>query len=1035
MESRRRIDPRRAHRPTGRAGDLTDRFYDWEKRGRGWRLWDQPVELEPPFQTFLSHSPAPMRNPIDDGRKLSLLGQLAGAMSRRIVPAPRTELLGENSHEYNALPKMVAPAGPVVERRVAVPPALKVKFNAAENFLLSLAHGGQFMAFELIGVEDSVCVQFVARDTDRSHLVHQVSAHFPESAGTDQSSYLKDKWVTEEARDLLIVDFGLSHEFMLPVRVASTLDPDPLVSVIGTLDDLRAGEVGVYQVLFQATRHPWPESVLRSVTDAGGKPFFANAPEMLKLAKQKVSRPLFAVVIRAAARSPIAGRSAEIVRNLAGGLRQFSSPPHNEFIPLQNNDYSNADHARDLVARATRRSGMLLNSEELASLVHPPSASVQCSKLIRQITKTRAAPAIVSGHRLVIGDNCHAGRTTACSLGEPQRMRHTAMWGATGSGKSWLTANMFLQDIQVTPASARPSMFFIDPYGETADEILARIPEHLHEYVVLIDLADVDWSVPLNVLEARSEVERTVLGSELVGAFRAQSTSWGDQMTVVLGNAFSAFLESDRGGTLLDLRHFLIDPAFRRAFLKTVRDPQVVYFWEKEFPLLAGRGSGKPQASLLVRLDSFLRPKTVRYSVAQQHGLDIDRLMNQPMITIVRTALGVVGAENAYLFGSFFMSKIHQHAMGRQALEESQRRPCFLYIDEAQNLCTPAMAALLSSVRKYRLGLVLVAGQDLKQYSRDPEILNSILSNPCTRVCFRVGDDDARKLEGGFSHFDSRDLQNLGIGEAICRVERADHDFNLKTRPLPFVDPEVARRRRERIVEMSRRKYATPVAEIEAAIRRSMADGVRVVSVSGGARNDSENAPPAGATPVVSEPAATPQGRGGKQHRYLQHLIKRGAERFGYRATIEKPVLNGLGSVDVALEREGQTIACEVSSTSTPAQELSNIRKCLSAGFDLIVTVSADQTHLSETSSRAAMELGPDELDRVRFLTPDQLLTLLDQRSGKEGAGSARTRGYRVEAVRIAVDDAERRHRSDTLLQLMRAVAQQRRGVVDEEER
>jgi len=49
---------------------------------------------------------------------------------------------------------------------------------------------------------------------------------------------------------------------------------------------------------------------------------------------------------------------------------------------------------------------------------------------------------------------------------------------------------------------------------------------------------------PINILDASTENERTVLESDLVAIFRRLATSWGDQMNAVLGNAVSAFLES-----------------------------------------------------------------------------------------------------------------------------------------------------------------------------------------------------------------------------------------------------------------------------------------------------------------------------------------------------------------------------------------------------------------------------------------------------------------------------------------------------------
>jgi hypothetical protein len=922
--------------------------------------------------------------------------------------------------------------GRLVEYQIAVPPDLKVRREAAENLLVSLAHSGDLVGFELIGVHDRICVQLVSRESDRSHLTHQLAAHFPEAVGTHEAGYLQGQWESAGNTDTLIVDFGLSQEFMRPIRVASTLEPDPLVSVFGTLGGLQDNELGVYQVLFQATRHPWSDSVLRSVTDAKGSEFFSNSPDMVKLAKQKISRPMFAVVIRAAAKSPTPGRATEIVRNLAGGLQQFSSPSHNELIPLHNNGYSDRDHGHDLVARATRRSGMLLNSEELASLAHLPSASVRSLKLVREKAKTKAAPAIVTGHRLIIGDNTHAGATIECSLSNEALVRHTLMLGATGTGKTMLILGIGNQHVLAPILEGLPVIvIYIDPHGDLVDDALGRIPERLHEHVLIIDLGDPEYSVGLNVLESNSEQGQTVLSSDLVPTFRRYSTSWGDQMTAVLGNAIQAFLTSDRGGTLVDLRRFLVDASFRRSFLRTVSDPHVVYFWEKEFPLLPGR----PQAPLLTRLDAFLRPKSIRHMVGQKTSLlDFEKAMNGkgPRYIFFKLAQGVVGVENAHLMGTFVLSKIYQHGMSRQLLPEAERPYTHVLIDEFQNVITPSLTSGLSSLRKFRVGLTC-AGQDLKALRRDPELLNAVITNPYTRVCFRLGDDDAKKLENSFSHFDAQDLQNLGIGEAICRVERSDFDFNLKTRLLPPVDPDLADARREKLREMSRRKYARPTQEVEEAIRLSMTgdqspESAGSESVTEASRHR-EGAP-------GSTPRRTPRptlGRGGGAHRYTQQLIKRGAERFGFRATIEKPILNGLGSVDVALERGGRRIACEVSATSPPAQELANIRKCLAAGFELIASVSADEARRDAIASEASKELSAEEVERVQFVSPDELLKLIEQLSAdaETEASGGTTLGYRVDVVRVPVEDVELRYRSDAVLRLLAAVAQRRRGTLE----
>src|SRR5437667_6660434 len=335
--------------------------------------------------------------------------------------------------------------------------------------------------------------------------------------------------------------------------------------------------------------------------------------------------------------------------------------------------------------------------------------------------------------------------------------------------------------------------------------------------------------------------------------------------------------------------------------------------------------------------------------------------------------------------------------MGRQQVGAAERRNFYLYIDEFHNFVTPSMAAILSGARKYHLGLIL-AHQELHQlWNRDTDVASAVISNPYTRVCFRLGDFDAKKLEEGFSFFGAKDLQNLETGEAICRTERSDFDFNLKTLPLPIVEPETARRRRERIIALSRERYAARKEEVEAYL--SMATPVAPPTEPVREKSPQREKPerPVAASTEVTGIKATPEetlpGRGGQQHKYLQQLIKRWAESKGYRATIEKQILDGLGSVDVALEKGGRSVACEISVTSTTEQEVGNIEKCLAAGFESVVLVSSDKEVLAEVMKAGSVVLHAEQVKRVRFLTPEQLFAFIETLEAKAARGEEATKG------------------------------------------
>ena len=110
-------------------------------------------------------------------------------------------------------------------------------------------------------------------------------------------------------------------------------------------------------------------------------------------------------------------------------------------------------------------------------------------------------------------------------------------------------------------------------------------------------------------------------------------------MNSVLQNAILAFLESDRRGTIADLRRFLIEPAFRNDFLKSVKDSEVVYYWQKSFPHLSGN---KSIGSILTRLDTFLAQKPIRHMVSQpENRLDFAHIMDTGKIFLAKLPEGL----------------------------------------------------------------------------------------------------------------------------------------------------------------------------------------------------------------------------------------------------------------------------------------------------------------------------------------------------------------------------------------------------------
>ena len=574
--------------------ERTQAFYAWELRGRGWARYPSPVVLEPPFVEFSGHQ-ALHAVARDDARRHTWLSSLV----ERLRGQPEAE--GQDLEEVDPAPVPSSRDGEIRELLLSLPRDTRVSTAMLHGWLQSLSTVSAPLGFELLADGQSVEMRLAVAAAEAQHVARQLKAAFPTLVITKAHDTLEERWNDTGDSRFAAVEFGLANEFTVPLATR-TLGDEPLLQVIAALADVAEGELGLYQVLFEQTRARWSASVLRSVVTPQGEPFFADAPEITTLAREKVSSPLFAVAVRVAGVADDDDRALDIVRRVAGGLSQFGGAQTNELMPLFAEDLSILEE--DLLERTTHRSGMLLSADELAVLIRLPGVGVEVPELHRATARTKRAPEEASESGCHLGVNEHDGEAVEARLSVSAKTKHVHVVGASGTGKSTLLVRMILEDIE-----AGHGVGVLDPHGDLADDVMSRIPDRRLSDAVVFDPSDTGAVVGWNILGAETETEKDLLASDLVGVFRRLSTSWGDQMTAVLANAIMVFLESERGGTLVDLRRFLIEADFREEILATVADPHVTSFWETEFPLLIGK---RPQAPILTRLDTFLRSRLVR---------------------------------------------------------------------------------------------------------------------------------------------------------------------------------------------------------------------------------------------------------------------------------------------------------------------------------------------------------------------------------------------------------------------------------------
>jgi len=279
-------------------------------------------------------------------------------------------------------------------------------------------------------------------------------------------------------------------------------------------------------------------------------------------------------------------------------------------------------------------------------------------------------------------------------------------------------------------------------------------------------------------------------------------------------NAMLALMaDKDNPGTLVEIPKMFTDPAFLQEKLVKVTDPVVRSFWTKEWAQTTGSTRSDMLGYVVSKLGRFIENEMMRNIIGQSHsGFNLADIMDGKKIFLANLSKGLTGEVNSSLLGLILVSKMQMAAMRRARIAESERKDFYLYIDEFQNFTTNSIASILSEARKYKLSLIM-AHQYMPQLT--DEIREAVLGNVGTMGAFRIGAEDAEKLEKqfepGFSRFDLVNLDNFSMVVKMMINNKISTPFKMTTLPPPKGKPEIV----EAVKKISKLKYSRPKEIVE----------------------------------------------------------------------------------------------------------------------------------------------------------------------------------------------------------------------------
>jgi len=736
--------------------------------------------------------------------------------------------------------------------RIMVPRENEKTPIAAEQMFASMhgiyrdgSHFQDRLSFELIAREK--LIQFYVRVPDhlRDFVEGQIYAQYPDVEINEVEDY-----VTENAEELSVAgcELILNKNEVYPLKTFTSFEVDPLSAITAVLGKVDKDEQIWMQVIVMPVSDKWQNkgisliSAIRSGRPTGMgifgsivKGFFkilldivntasgrvstesSESPQpkislsgteetALKEVERKITKLGFETKIRIVSIAKNDYTAKTKCNSITGVFKQFNTINANGFrsgMIFTDGNLLSLYRDRDFSER-----GYILNIEELASLYHLPTSTVETPHIVWAGSKKGEPPTnlptegqIPASELTVFGVTDFRDHMSKFGIKTGDRRLHTYAIGKTGTGKSTMLENMIINDI-----SEGRGVAVVDPHGELINHILDFIPAHRINDVVYFNPSDREFPVGFNPLENVDPDLKNIVASGVVGIFKKIfGESWGPRLEYILRNAILALLEYP-DSTLLGVMRILTDKDFRKGVVAKITDPVVKEFFVNEYDKWDQKFRLEAIQSIQNKVGQFLSSSTIRNVVGQpKSSFNIREVMDTGKILLLDLSIGRIGEDNASLLGAMMITKIQLAAMQRADVAEEKRRDFYLYVDEFQNFATESFAVILSEARKYHLNLIMT-----NQYiAQMPEIVaKAIFGNVGTTISFRVGAQDASALVKEFEPvFDANDLVNLGnyhiyVKMAIDGVTRPA--FSAITLP-PIGEKN---NNREKIIVASREHYS-----------------------------------------------------------------------------------------------------------------------------------------------------------------------------------------------------------------------------------
>lgn len=732
-------------------------------------------------------------------------------------------------------------------------------------------------------------IRYILRvpEQDAGSYEHIIASYLPEAKYRRTANYLEGR---PDMRRSKLLSFRQSGHFAYPLHTQSELDDhDPVGYINGAMTQLEPGELMIFQLVLSPIRskealiiqnrlthnealvtqlgrrrsfvgtllsaiswalmgivdivgdifhgpsrsyHPqYGAAARRQEVSAKVKPartLSAIEQELADSVNQKLSRPLFAVDMRALVVMRDQARAKQRAKDIRSALAAFKLPKYQSLVarlelPLRGR-YWFAMLVRRLPS-IFQRHAMLLSDAEVAGIYHfPNSQTGKTENVAKSLSKTLPAPvSLKRGTKpdVIIGRNEYHGAVTDIGLTANERERHMFVVGGTGNGKTTMLKYAIIQDMR-----AGKGVAVIDPHGDLAQELLAYVPPERVDDVIYFNPSDLSYPVGLNLLELPSDLTgdalldaKDFITETVVSIMRktfSEDGTGGHRIEYVLRNAVLTALTIP-DATIFTVYELLTNSKLRNAVVKTLEQDWLRDFWKHEFAAAGAYQKVKMMSGVTAKIGRYHASVSASRILSQPKStINFDEILNGKIL-ICNLAKGLIGEDTSEVLGISVLAKLQLAAYARIKEQREARQPYYVYVDEFQNFATVSFVEMLSEARKYKLFLTMAEQTTAQQ--DDEHMVNTILTNAGTIVCFKSNSlaDEQQLLHVFNGLVEPGEIANLPTYHFYVKLPGGnnpeDPTSGVTLLPKDAGDPEVA----QAVIAASRRNYGVEWRTIEQA--------------------------------------------------------------------------------------------------------------------------------------------------------------------------------------------------------------------------